>query len=197
MDQKQLNKRKNEDYKKFLNVTNRKPAIFRDIIIESEYDPLEPNRRCFKAKTAMLEDPVKISEIKARKEASMLGTSTKGALIQKPVLGKDTLDVKLWASGQIEATPYGTFAKMMSTTNSNSSSSPHEKRSKTMQSHIHFDHFAFPKGRSAIDEEMPKGKRIYPEIIYSDPARVFAGLSENDKKELAAMKLPENRRTIY
>jgi hypothetical protein len=36
MDSKALNKKKNEDYEKFLNITNRKPAIFRDIIIESE-----------------------------------------------------------------------------------------------------------------------------------------------------------------
>jgi hypothetical protein len=196
MDAKQLNKRKNTDYKKFLTVTNRKPAIFRDIIIESEYDPLEPNRRCYKAKTAMLEDPVKISEIKARKEASMLGTSTKGVLAQKQTVGKDTLDVKLWASGQIEATPYGTFAKMMSST-SDSSPASKEKRSKTMQSHIHFDHFSYPKGRDAIDAEMPKGKRIYPETIYADPARVFGGLSEDAKKELSSMRLPENRKTIF
>jgi hypothetical protein len=52
---------------------------------------LEPNRRCYKAKTAMLEDPVKISEIKARKEASMLGTSTKVILPQQKTLGKDTI----------------------------------------------------------------------------------------------------------
>lgn len=36
MDSKTLNRRKNEDYEQFLNITNRKPAIFRDIIIESE-----------------------------------------------------------------------------------------------------------------------------------------------------------------
>ena len=36
MDAKALNKKKNEDYEKFLAITNRKPAIFRDIIIESE-----------------------------------------------------------------------------------------------------------------------------------------------------------------
>jgi hypothetical protein len=36
MDSKALNRKKNEDYEKFLNITNRKPAIFRDIIIESE-----------------------------------------------------------------------------------------------------------------------------------------------------------------
>jgi hypothetical protein len=36
MDSKELNKKKIEDYDKFLNITNRKAAIFRDIIIESE-----------------------------------------------------------------------------------------------------------------------------------------------------------------
>jgi hypothetical protein len=65
-----------------------------------------------------------------------------------------------------------------------------------MQSHIHFDHFSYPKGRAAIDAEMPKGKRIYQEVIYADPARVFAGLSEDTKRELSTMKLPENRSTI-
>ena len=36
MDSKELNRQKNRDYDTFLNITNRKPAIFRDIIIESE-----------------------------------------------------------------------------------------------------------------------------------------------------------------
>lgn len=40
MDSKALNRRKNDDYNQFLAVTNRKPAIFRDIIIESECKPL-------------------------------------------------------------------------------------------------------------------------------------------------------------
>jgi hypothetical protein len=35
-DSKTLNKKKNDDYSKFLDITNRKSAIFRDIIIESE-----------------------------------------------------------------------------------------------------------------------------------------------------------------
>ena len=41
MDPKELNRQKNEDYDKFLNITNRKPAIFRDIIIESECTLIE------------------------------------------------------------------------------------------------------------------------------------------------------------
>jgi hypothetical protein len=42
---KELNKKKNEDYNKFLTVTNRKPCIFRDIIIESECELILCN--CF------------------------------------------------------------------------------------------------------------------------------------------------------
>lgn len=41
---KALNKKKNEDYEKFLSITNRKAAIFRDIIIESECKQI--NFRC-------------------------------------------------------------------------------------------------------------------------------------------------------
>jgi len=36
MDSKELNRQKNEDYDHFLSITNKKAAIFRDIIIESE-----------------------------------------------------------------------------------------------------------------------------------------------------------------
>lgn len=39
IDSKSLNQKKNEDYSKFLEITNRKSAIFRDIIIESECKP--------------------------------------------------------------------------------------------------------------------------------------------------------------
>jgi hypothetical protein len=45
-----LNRRRNKEYQKFLDTTNSKGAIFRDIIIESEYDPLEPNRNCIKVR---------------------------------------------------------------------------------------------------------------------------------------------------
>jgi hypothetical protein len=45
---KQLTRRRNQEFQKFLDTTNTKGAIFRDIIIESEYDPLQPNRQCVK-----------------------------------------------------------------------------------------------------------------------------------------------------
>lgn len=160
LDGKSLNKSRNDDFEKFLNITNRKSAIFNDIIIESEYDPLEPNRRCIKAKAGYLKDPVKIDAQKAESESNMLGLKR-----PKQKLGKDTLPVELWRSGQIEATPYGSFAKLMDSAGSNK-----QKKNQTMQSKVPFDHFSFPKGKEAIDKEMPRGKRIHPKTIYANPA---------------------------
>ena len=51
---KQLTRRRNQEFQKFLDTTNTKGAIFRDIIIESEYDPLEPNRQCVKVRSVIL-----------------------------------------------------------------------------------------------------------------------------------------------
>jgi hypothetical protein len=45
---KEITRRRNKYFQEFLDMTNSKGAIFRDIIIESEYDPLEPNRRSIK-----------------------------------------------------------------------------------------------------------------------------------------------------
>jgi hypothetical protein len=119
-----------------------------------------------------------------------------GPAPKKVVLGKDTLDVQLWAAGQIEATPYGTFAKMMNKKNgdnSDSHSDIDDKKNSTLRSKIHFDHFQYPRGKSAIDEEMPKGKRIYPSMVYSDPGRVFGTLPPSVEREVAAIRPPENR----
>jgi hypothetical protein len=201
MDSKELNKRKNTDYQQFLNVTNRKPAIFRDIIIESEYDPLEPNRQSLKAQTMMLNDPVRISQIKAYQEASMLTTTHSNnnnptSSSGKSPLGKDTLNVELWAAGKIEATPYGSFAKLMKSTNHTNNGNQEQQKSKTMQSHIFFDHYTFPKGRDVIDAEMPKGKRIVPQLNVGNPGDVFGNLPPDFKKELSSMKLLESRNPL-
>lgn len=196
LDKKELNKKKNRDYDKFLQVTNRKPAIFRDIIIESEYDPLEPNRNCIKARTHKLNDPPKLGLQKAEREASMLGSAS-GSRKKEP-LGKDTLNVELWASGQIEATPYGIFSKMMNkprTGGFQDDALSSSNKSATLKSHIVFDHFDFPKGKDAIEPEMPRGKRIYPEVVYTDPSRIFGNLPPHVEQEVAAIRPPENRRS--
>ena len=141
MDSKTLHRRKCKDYAKFLDITNKKPSIFRDIIIESEYDPLEPNRRAVVAKTKRLVDPTHIEAQKAEEEGSMLLVDSH-SLTNKPKLCKETLDTILWASGQIEATPYGCFSKMMS------NDAPKGDGNPTQRSSVKFDHFDYPKGES-------------------------------------------------
>jgi len=169
-------------------------------------DPMEPNKRCIKAKTGFLKDPVKIDEQKAAAEGAMLGPGADG-LRSKTKLCKETLDVQLWAAGQIEATPYGTFSRIMNKNNKNKSKSSKETgagagaaegsqvekaKSATMRSHVVFDHFDYPRTRAALDQEMPRGKRIQPILIYADPKKVF-----NDRvprafeEELAQIKPPD------
>ena len=63
LDAKELNDKRNNDYNKFLDTTNRKDAIFRDIIIESEYDPLEVNRNSIKVVTKKLKGKIYIFHV--------------------------------------------------------------------------------------------------------------------------------------
>lgn len=113
----------------------------------------------------------------------------------KQRLGKDTLPVELWATGKIEATPYGTFAKMMSGSGGGKGGEGSVKETKTaatMRSNVVFDHFSYPQGRAAIDAEMPRGKRIHPQTIYADPSRALGVLPRAVEREVAAIKAPEN-----
>lgn len=150
-DYKQLLKEKNDDYQKFLDITNKKSAIFRDIIIESEYDPLEPNRRAIKAKTGKLKDPTLHILQKTVDEMVMLdpdyGKSSEN------IGGRYTLPTEMWASGKIEATPHGRFGKMMASANNE------EKRKRAPRSKVVFDEYDFPKGKEITDSEMPRGKK--------------------------------------
>ena len=93
-----LHQRKLESYEKFLNITNRKPAIFRDIIIESEYDPLETNRQCIKARTEVLKDPLNIDKQKAQAELGMIGLT----LDDDGHTRSDRLAVPQWAKGRLK-----------------------------------------------------------------------------------------------
>lgn len=57
MDSKALSLAKHETYERFLDITNKKGGLFRDIIIESEYNPLQDVQ--FVRHRAKIDDPVK------------------------------------------------------------------------------------------------------------------------------------------
>ena len=169
---------------------------------------MEPNKRCIKAKTGFLKDPVKIDAQKAAAEGAMLGPGAEGAMdstgggckkgskkVQQ--LCKETLDVELWAAGQIEATPYGTFSRIMNKNKNKAGGTGaaaeiESKKSATMASHIVFDHFSYPTGKASIDKEMPRGKRIHPILIYADPKKVYhKDVPVAFQEELAQIKPPD------
>lgn len=224
LNDKELNERKGADYNKFLAITNRKPAIFLDIIIESEYDPLEPNTKAIDIMTNRLKDSTHVSQQKYEDENRMLGndnstsnssntmnnTSTDGNVTnsltnignKKPKKNifktktKEVLPIEQWASGKIEGTPYGSFAKLMTknkTTEGNGNTVTNGNPNKMKKGGVVFDHYDFPKGKEALEAEMPKGKRIHPATIYANPSRVFNSLPVSVQEEIAAIHPPENK----
>lgn len=151
IDSRELNRMKNEDYQKYLDITNRKAAIFRDTIIEGEYDPLEVNRRATRVSMARLKDPTNVYAQKQAAEAAMLELDH-SVMQRKPVFGKYTLPTELWLAGKIEATPYGLERVRNSTSIASTNSLKHRSK-------VEFDHFNYPKGKAAVTAEMPRGKR--------------------------------------
>ncbi|KAH8048226.1 hypothetical protein JL722_12630 [Aureococcus anophagefferens] len=183
MDSSEINRRRRHEFQKFLDTTNAKGAIFRDIIIESrarvavrnrvrsEYDPLEPNRNCIKVKTEGIRDPVKRVLDKHHEETSMLDddgggdgdgdplgkTKSKTKRRPRPVV-RETLEITSWGAGKIEATPHGCFAKLMDEAKPPAGD---KGKSKTFESNIPFDHYNVSVGSAATDKEFPVGKRTH------------------------------------
>lgn len=167
---KKLHKQKLDDYEKFLEQINRKKTVFRDIIIENEYDPLEVNRRTVKTITGRLKDATQIDKQKLESESGVK---------QKKGVGKDTLSVEIWADGKIQATPFG--RKVPGNVNDEDGSgspskSPNKPKNSPIQethnSSVVFDDFEFPRGRAGrlqLAKEMPRGKATFAKKVYANP----------------------------
>lgn len=154
MNSKTLHKLKYDDYNKFLETSNRKANIFRDIIIESEYDPLEPNRRAIKVQLDKnIRDPTFLDQEKLKEESAMLNPNIKISLKSKL---KQTLDPKLWASDKIKSVGFGFTDPSKPYVNTVKELHPLAKSS------VVFDDYDFPIGPEALKNEMPRGKHVTP-----------------------------------
>lgn len=102
---------------------------------------------------------------------------------------REVLDTKQWAAGQIEATPYGSFTKMMNTKKNLT-----ELHLKLSTSSVKFDDFNFPRDHESIDKEMPKGKRIFHHSVTSIPSRVFTHLPPENQEHLDKLNIPKHLR---
>ncbi|KAJ8546920.1 hypothetical protein ON010_g11315 [Phytophthora cinnamomi] len=159
MDGKLRSAERAEAYQKFLDITNKKGGLFRDIIIESEYNPLSDAK--FLNHRAKVDDPAK-RVIRRREEEDAIARDganmSNESVGDRPVMNEqyagraDNLDVKLWSKGVYESTPYGYFHKMMNSTASS-------EGSKTYASRVKLDHYNIEKGPEVLRQELPKGKR--------------------------------------
>lgn len=165
-----LTTRRCASYQKFLDQTNKKGALFRDIIIEEEYSPLTDNVALVSHVRA-LRDPCRRSiqryqeeeriaeggKKKARAKSSRHSRS--GETTDEPEAGlgrNDNLDVKLWSTGIIESTPHGYTNKLLSMDHkSEGDPNFHQK----YKSKVIMDHYRIPTGEKILKSEIPKGKR--------------------------------------
>mgnify|MGYP000933808001 FL=1 len=146
------------EFQNYVDLTNKKGTVFRDIYVESEYDPFVISRETIKFKTKKFNDPVK-RLLEKRKEE--LGQVKGGFLnLYDKEGGRETLDVELWQTGKIENTPHGLAAKF--------GEPPRPKTEielKNGRSRVVIDHFNVLKGKAGqrqLDAELGPGKRSIP-----------------------------------
>lgn len=144
----EIAERRRRLYDQFLAAANSKESgLFRDIIIESEYDPMVAHKHTIKYKSYVENDPVKLETNKAEREAQTIP----GEFKAKVPLGRETLKCTMW--DKLEATPYGRFNKMMAATKADHG---------TFKVNLQMDHYTFERGKQVTDSEFPQGKKTFP-----------------------------------
>eukprot|EP00232_Nephroselmis_pyriformis_P025239 CAMPEP_0182859064 /NCGR_PEP_ID=MMETSP0034_2-20130328/4052_1 /TAXON_ID=156128 /ORGANISM="Nephroselmis pyriformis, Strain CCMP717" /LENGTH=511 /DNA_ID=CAMNT_0024990585 /DNA_START=79 /DNA_END=1614 /DNA_ORIENTATION=- len=136
--------------------SNPKAGVYRDIIMESDYDPFTWKAHTIKASTAGMEDPIKRDVLKTVREKAEIGL-----LEEQLTGGRETLRVVMW--DKLDSTPYGHFTEADGTLTSDVDPDALEKHGRSLgsvrgKSTVTFNDFEFPKGKAAVDAELPKGK---------------------------------------
>ena len=173
MGAKALNAKRRAAYQDYLDVAKAKP-VFRDIIVEDEYDPFDYNRTCVRSDATRGDefvDPVKRSIDKLHTEKTMMLDKDQLALLGAVPLGRTSdLRVQDWHTGKIESTPHGLFTKMMEKAEAklkegNKSGGARENSSYMSKSVFRaLDQYAVDRSRETLDSEFPKGRRTRPNL---------------------------------
>lgn len=141
LSQKEVSQRRRKQFDKFLEESNKKGGLFRDIIIEADYDPLacrDENRRQVSSKGLGLRDPTHLAT-NALRERDALPKIGDGAdrheSAPPPPGGRETLEITLW--DKVESTPHGRYSNKPPKTVD--TSKPHRG-----QTTLHLDHYVPP-----------------------------------------------------
>ena len=141
----------------YIKVSNQKPyGLYRDIIIESEYDPLIAHRDMLKYKVSDKNDPLKLEL-----NASMEGKP-------KVPLGRATLPPTMWDN--LHSTPYGRFDRII----------PMNIEPGVYASRVNFEHYKIARDPEALNREFPRGKRVQCDGQQRDQHKstIFEGFHE-------------------
>lgn len=173
--------RRREMFQAFLDESNRKKGgLFRDIIIESDYDPLadqrsaalkykpvsnadDPCKNRFTRELADVETKTLLQTMNALSHGPLPGASTaeKGSgMMAKAIPREAGLPVTMW--DKIDVTPYGRYGDEPRTTIA---------KPGFLKSTVKMDHYDVPVGTEGrkllVQEQNHKGKRTYPEVSES------------------------------
>eukprot|EP00760_Papus_ankaliazontas_P034432 PhM_4_TR7189/c0_g1_i1/m.29960 len=178
MSRKELNRRRCEAFEAYLSEFNKKSAgLFRDIIIEADYDPLAHQKSgTVKYKRPQLkDDPTKNRETReANRIAPPLQQQRRGGPTGARV------DVTAWAT--IESTPYGWHANEPPEKTAAISAA---KQAKVQKSTLVMDHYQVPTGDDGLKlmrkENNVRGKRFPQKVDVMATAT-----TNNDNKPLSA-----------
>ena len=136
------------EYKNFLETTNKKGGLFLDCVDEAEYDPGVLNRLSIRV-AAPSHDPTKRILQKRVEEMGMVP----GKAVETVKDGtRDTIPPPMWATGKIEATPHGHFAKMHDA-DQRGSHVPDTAATKVTLKTGYFDHFKMPRDLKLMNDE--------------------------------------------
>jgi len=152
---KELNRRKRDDYDAFLRTANEKAeyGLFRDIIIEEDYDPLTASTltRAPRYSAALRDDPLKRELVQLT-----LPHSAKA----KTRLCRDNLDPAVWS--KLDSTPYGRYSSPSTRSLADSLNRlPAYRVPSSAKIHGAIDHYAIHQGN--ISHEFPRTKRTFPQ----------------------------------
>jgi len=169
MSAEELSNRLNTLFESYLEAAEKK-TIYRDVIIESEYDPMEAKKHILKldmGKRAMF-NPDGIKDPLCEQIDKVNEVHSGGAHLpqNQKCPGRQCLSLHEWATGQIEATPHG-FANMfflksiqeMDLTQEEKALRNKKNMSHNVKSGV-MDHYDIARGPEAVNSEYPRGKRV-------------------------------------
>eukprot|EP00891_Asterochloris_glomerata_P002187 jgi/Astpho2/2187/Aster-03178 len=132
-------------YQEYLDTVNAKQGVFRDTVIEADYDPFQARQHYIRVPTGDITDPVKRDIEKTLRERRLLGIRQPP---RRPVSaeGKETLSTLLW--NKLDSTPCGHH---MDTRGAYVLKPMTAADAELRKSHVVFDHYNVARGAKGKD----------------------------------------------